>query len=79
MWDEAIGGGGLGEAGFAAGADLDGGFGAGEKVGDLTTGAKPGKMFSDEMSMTKTAFANVLTNGGEGDNDGIFVDGESLI
>ncbi len=68
---EGVGFGGLSGAIFGFGADLDGVDGAGEE-GLTLPAAEMGEVLSEGEGMVKTASADMLTNGGEGDdNDGL--------
>ena len=72
---EGVGGSGLGEAGFVAGADLDGVLGAGEELIDTIAFvgarliAQMGEMFGDEIGVVEAASADVLVDGGERNDD----------
>ena len=62
---------GLGEAGFAVGADLNGVFGADEERLDLTV-LEFGEMFGNFIGVVKAAAADMVAGGGEGNDDGAF-------
>ena len=70
-----VGGGGLSDAGLAVGANLDGAFGAVEKLFDMViTATEFGEMLGDEMSVVEATSADVLGNGGERNDGDVAID-----
>ena len=86
---EGVGGGGLSFASGGVGADLNSILMTKKKFFDTIVFvrsvliAEAGEMFGNEMGVVETAFADVLADGGEGDDDnGVFggeVGGEGLV